>query len=255
MAKYPILQIAVVATVALFALGVRPTPLVQDPGTIASERHGSGESQVRPDMDENDRWRDRNFDMEGVLDLLDVRPGMIVGDLGAGWGYMTFKLAQRVAPGGIVLSEDIDPEMIALLKMRAAERNLTNIETILGTETDPRLPDGWMDMIFMHAVLQFIADRVSFIRTAGQGLRSAGRFVIIEPETEGDDPGVGLTGPGRFPTRPGYLEIFRRAGFEPVFAERKMDWKFAVFVLKKNRRPDSGQGTPLACPVESLRYE
>jgi hypothetical protein len=59
------------------------------------------------------------------------------------------------------------------------------------------------------------------LRTAGAGLKAGGRLVIIEPETEGDDPEINLSGPYGFPTRAGYLEMFRRAGFELVSAEKK----------------------------------
>ncbi len=202
----------------------------------------SGAMQVRPDLDENDVWRNKNFDMDGALDLLDIRPGMTVGDVGAGWGYMTFKLAGRVAPGGIVVAEDIEQRWIDVLKARAAERGLNNIETILGTETDPRFPEGRLDMIFMHAVLQWIEDRASFLRTAGAGLKPDGRFVIIEPETEGDDPEFGVTGPGRFPTRAGYLEIFRRAGFEAVqVVDKTPGRRSPVFVLKKKAFPSPAE--------------
>lgn len=220
----------------LFALGPG-TPA----GQVAGPRDSSQERKsVRPDLDENDRERDERFDMEGVLDSLDIRPGTTVGDLGAGWGYLTFKLARRVAPGGTVLAEDIDAKWLDLLRVRAAERGLTNIETVLGTETDPRFPAGGLDMIFMHAVLQFVADRASFLRTAAAGLKEDGRFVIIEGESGGPLPGEGIVGPGRFPTRSGYLEIFRRAGLVPVSTEtvkarstaRIGSNEMAVFVLK-----------------------
>jgi ubiquinone/menaquinone biosynthesis C-methylase UbiE len=190
-------------------------------------------AQVRPDFDENDRQRDIRFPMDAVLDNLGIRPGMTIAEIGAGWGYLSFKLARRVAPDGIVLAEDIEPKRLGQLKARAAERGLTNIETILGTETDPLFPAGKLDMIFMHAVMQWVEDRPAFLRTAGAGLKAGGRLVIIEPETEGDDPEINIIGSGNFPTRPGYMELFRRAGFEVVSAEKKPDWKWPVFVLKK----------------------
>jgi ubiquinone/menaquinone biosynthesis C-methylase UbiE/thiol-disulfide isomerase/thioredoxin len=217
------------------------------PGIVAGGLSGSGlggipqdRRPVRPDLDENDRWRDGNFDMDAVLDTLDIRPGMTVGDLGAGWGYMTFKLARRVAPGGTVLAQDIEAKWFEILKARAAERGLTNIETILGTETDPLFPAGRLDMIVMHAVLQFVADRPAFLRRAAAGLKLDGRFVIIEAESAGPLPDDGIAGPGRHPTRAGYLELFRRAGLVPVFDEARptkdsssSSDHYRIFVLKR----------------------
>ena len=222
--------IAVAVIAALGILSADPFPSLR---RVAAERPGPALGQVRPDMDENDRWRDKNFPMDAVLDLLGIRPGMTVAEIGAGWGYLSFKLARRVAPDGLVLAEDIEPKRLGQLKARAAERGLTNIETILGTEADPLFPAGKLDLIFMHAVMQWIADRPTFLRTAGAGLKAGGRLVIIESETEGDDPELNLLGPYGDPTRAGYLEMFRRAGFELVSAEKKPDWKWPVFVLKK----------------------
>lgn len=226
MMNHQLRRIALVTTLVLAALGIGSmTPFPNSAGPRAG--------QVRPELDQLELKRDKEFDMEGVLDQLDIQPGMTVAEIGAGWGYLTFKLARRVAPGGLVLAEDIEPKRLDELKARATERGLKNIEIILGTETDPRLPEGQLDMIFIHAVLQWIVDRVAFFQTARAALKADGRLVIIEPETEGDDPEFGITGPGRFPTRAGYLELFRRAGFEPVSAKKQPDWKFPVFVLKK----------------------
>lgn len=217
------------------------------PGIVAGGLSGSGlggipqdRRPVRPDLDENDHWRDGNFDMDAVLDTLDIRPGMTVGDVGAGWGYMTFKLARRVAPGGSVLAEDIEAKWLDLLKARAAERGLSNIDTIQGTESDPLFPAGRLDLIFMHAVLQWVSDRPGFIRRAAAGLKDDGRFVIIEAESAGPLPDDGIAGPGHFPTRSGYLEIFRRAGLVMVSdeARRTNDASsnsdhYRIFVLKR----------------------
>lgn len=221
-------------------------------GIVAGGLPGSGlggipqdRRPVRPDLDENDHWRDGNFDMDAVLDTLDIRPGMMVGDVGAGWGYMTFKLARRVAPGGSVLAEDIEAKWLDLLKARAAERGLSNIDTIQGTESDPLFPAGRLDLIFMHAVLQWVSDRPGFIRRAAAGLKDDGRFVIIEAESAGPLPDDGIAGPGHFPTRTGYLEIFRRAGLVMVSdgARRTNDPSsssdhYRIFVLKRAPTPD-----------------
>lgn len=194
---------------------------------------GPRAAQVRRDFDKNDLERDARFPMDAVLDSLGIKPGMTVAEVGAGWGYLTFKLARRVAPDGIVLAEDIEPRWLDTLNARAAKRGLTNIQTILGKETDPLFPPETLDYVFMHAVLYWIEDRPAFLRTAGAGLKPGGLFVIIEMESEGDDPEAHVVGSYRYPTRSGYMELFRRAGFEVVSAERKPDWDWPVFVLKK----------------------
>ncbi len=202
---------------------------------VASGLGADGSRVQRPprDWDANDRERDAAFPMDTVLDSVGLRPGMTVADIGAGWGYMSFKLARRVAPEGIVLAEDIETRWLELLKTRAAVRNLANIKTVLGVESNPRLPEAGVDMIFMHAVLQWIENRPVYLRTLGTALKPDGRLIIIELETEGDDSETGVRDAGKYPTRTGYRELFRRAGFEVVSAERKSGWRYPVFILKK----------------------
>ncbi len=199
----------------------------------AAQTPGPQSARVRRDYDKNDLERDARFPMDAVLESLGIRPGMTVAEIGAGWGYLTFKLARRVAPDGVVLAEDIEQRWIDTLKARAAQRGLTNIQTILGKETDPLFPPETLDYVFLHAVLQWIEDRPAFLRTAGAGLKPGGLFIIIEPESDGDDPDANVVSSGGYPTRLGYMELFRRAGFEIVSAERKPDWIWPVFVLKK----------------------
>src|SRR5262245_2622707 len=90
-------------------------------------------------------WLDREErDIEDApdraLDALDIRPGMTVADIGAGSGYMTVRLARRVGPAGKVYAEDIQPQMIELLNGRLQREKTTNVQAVLGTVDDPKLP-------------------------------------------------------------------------------------------------------------------
>lgn len=240
MMKIPIRRQNLAMALGISIIGSLLAWQAMNPGMATAQGSGQQRTAVRPDEDENDLRRDQRFDMDGVLDGLGLRAGMKIADLGAGYGYMTFKLARRVAPGGIVYAEDIDSNALDLLRARAAERGLLNIKTILGTEKEPPLPAGSLDAIFMHAVLQFLGERSAFLRAAARGLKPDGRFVIIEPESADSASDDGIAGPGLFPTRKGYMEIFRRAGLVPVSIEKKLDKKppkigsgeKTIFVLK-----------------------
>jgi len=229
------------ALIALLVLGHIGFSLEANPEKEPFKISSQLQKPFRPDIDENDRWRDNRFDMDGVLDELEIRPGMFIAEVGAGEGYLTFKLARRISPDGKILAEDIDAKSLEILTIRASERGLTNIETVLGTEYEPLLPPEQLDMIFMHAVIQFVADRPRFLRAASAGLKENGRFVIIEPESPDAAVNDRVMGPGPFPTRKGYLEIFRLAGLVMVSAEKKRDRTpprigssgKTVFVLKR----------------------
>ena len=86
---------------------------------------------------------------ETALDKIGIKPGMVIADVGAGVGYFSVRMGKRIGPQGKVLAVDVQPEMLAILKDRAAKAQLTNIQPILGSESDPHLPAASCDLILM----------------------------------------------------------------------------------------------------------
>src|SRR5215813_15028219 len=86
---------------------------------------------------------------EKVLDALNIAPGSTVADIGAGTGYFSIRLAKRVGPQGRVLATDIQPQMLALLDENRRAAASGNIEPILCTPTDAKLPEGQLDLALM----------------------------------------------------------------------------------------------------------
>ncbi len=84
-----------------------------------------------------------------LMKALELKPGMVVADVGAGSGYFTFRLAKEVGETGKVLAVDIQQEMLDYLSKRSKELKLGNVEPVMGTETDPKLPEGKVDLILM----------------------------------------------------------------------------------------------------------
>jgi ubiquinone/menaquinone biosynthesis C-methylase UbiE len=125
---------------------------------------------------------------ETALDKIGIKPGMTVADVGAGSGYMTERLAKRVAPTGKVLAVDVQPEMLALLRSRAAKSKLTNIQTVLGTESDPKLPPNALDLVLMVDVYHELTQPQRMLRKLRQALKNDGRLVLLEYRKE--DPHI-----------------------------------------------------------------
>jgi ubiquinone/menaquinone biosynthesis C-methylase UbiE len=140
-----------------------------------------------PDRDE---WQQP----ERIMDALRIADGARVADLGAGGGWFTIRLARRVGPNGRVYAEDVQPEMIDSIRQRVANQRLTSVETILGTEDDPRLPDNLDAVLVVDAYPQFGSrpeDRVSVLRHIARALAPHGRLGLVDFKLDG----VGGPGP------------------------------------------------------------
>ncbi len=132
--------------------------------------------------------RDATQQPEKILDELAVKSGSTVADIGAGTGYFSLRLAKRIGPQGRVLATDIQPQMLAMLsdKMRAA--NVTNVEPILCTPTDAKLPESALDLALMVDVYHELAYPEETLRQIRRALKPDGRLVLIE--YRGEDPTV-----------------------------------------------------------------
>src|ERR1700728_1231525 len=93
--------------------------------------------------------REQEENPEGALDALAIRAGMVVADVGAGTGYMSLRLAKRVAPSGKVYAKHIQPEMVGGLPENPANAGVTNHGTVQGEEARPKPPAGRMDLVLL----------------------------------------------------------------------------------------------------------
>src|SRR5262249_2614563 len=93
--------------------------------------------------------REREEQPTKLLEALKIKPGEVIADGGAGRGYLTFRLGDRVGARGKVYAVDIQPEMLTLIRQRMKTRGFANIEPVLGTITDPKLPANAVDLILM----------------------------------------------------------------------------------------------------------
>jgi ubiquinone/menaquinone biosynthesis C-methylase UbiE len=138
-------------------------------------------------------WMERNEreleDMpEAALDAIGIKPGMKIADVGAGVGYFTLRLARRVGPTGVVYANDVQPEMLALLRDRAAKEKVTNIRTVLGSEANPKLPKGAFDLILMIDVYHELSQPQRMLQSLKDALKPDGKLVLLEYRKE--DPHI-----------------------------------------------------------------
>lgn len=125
---------------------------------------------------------------EKALDALNLKPGMVVADIGAGVGYMSLRMAKRVGPGGKVYANDLQPEMLVKLRENAAKARITNVETVLGDVADPKLPANSMDLVLLVDVYHEFSQPQQMLRKIRETLKPDGRLVLLEYRAE--DPNV-----------------------------------------------------------------
>jgi predicted methyltransferase len=157
--------------------------------------------------------RDQQEKPEVVLDAMQLKEGMTVAEIGAGTGYFSRRLAKAVGPAGKVYAEDIQPQMLDLLKQRAQKEGIGNIVTVLGTDTDPRLPVHGVDRLLLVDVYHEFQKPEAMLASLRDTLAPGGLVILVEYRLEGETAS--------------HINIKHRMSVEQVLAE----WNQAGFEL------------------------
>ncbi len=123
-----------------------------------------------------------------ALAALELKPGMVVADIGAGSGYYTSRMSKLVGPTGRVFATDIQPGMIEILNRRIQSEGLANVTTVLGAMDDPKLAPASIDLAIMVDVYHELQDPQVFLQKLRPVFKPGGRFVLLEYRKE--DPSV-----------------------------------------------------------------
>jgi predicted methyltransferase len=134
--------------------------------------------------------RDKRLQIDRVMDLLNLKPGSTVADIGAGGGWFSVRAARRVAPTGRVIAEEINPKAIAYIQQRAQREQISNIVTLLGTPDDPKLAPNSLDAALMLKVYHEIAHPSLVLKNLRAALKPGARFGIIDRNGSGADHGL-----------------------------------------------------------------
>jgi ubiquinone/menaquinone biosynthesis C-methylase UbiE len=134
--------------------------------------------------------RDQKLHIERLMDDLHLHHGSVVADIGAGGGWFTVRAARRVAPGGHVIAEDINPPYIEAIRQRAQREHLGNVEVVLGTPDDPRLAPDSIDAAVMMKVYHEIAHPQIVLAHLRDAMRPEALFGIIDRNGTGSDHGL-----------------------------------------------------------------
>jgi len=169
--------------------------------SVVASAHGLGATSAAPqeevesrDMTSGKTWIQRlersdrtpGLRIDDVAACLNLRPGVVLADIGAGAGAFTLPFAEAVRPSGKILAMDLWQELLDYIDEKARKANLDNIETILGRPDNPNLPKNGVDIAFFHDVFHNVPDRQAYLAILAESLKPQGRIAIIEQEF--DDP-------------------------------------------------------------------
>src|SRR5579859_3489418 len=134
--------------------------------------------------------RDKKLHVDRVMDLLEITPGKVVADIGAGSGWFTVRAAARVGAGGAVYAEDINAAAIDYITQRAAREKLPNIHPVLGTVDNAKLPANSVDAVLILKTYHEFEHPMTIMQKLKASLRPGAKIGIIDRNGDGTDHGI-----------------------------------------------------------------
>ena len=181
---------------------------------------------------DRDAWQEPEL----IMDALGIFDGAVVADVGAGGGWFTVRLAQRVGPNGLVYAEDIQPQMIESINRRVRRAGLTNVQTVIGTASNPLLP-GPIDALLMVEVYGQVEDPVTLLRNVMPRLKPGGRVGIVEYRLDGGGPGPPLDQRVEPET---VVRDAQAAGFRLLAREDDFRYQYLLVFVRNDPSPPGG---------------
>ena len=180
-------------------------------------------------LERPERVREEEPDL--ALNILNVAKGSSVADVGAGSGYWTVKLAERVGPSGRVFATDLQPQMLDILGPRLTARGITNVTLVQGAVDDARLPPASVDLELMVDVYHELSQPQAILRSLRTALKPGGRLVLLEYRKE--DPSIPIKFEHKMSVAEAKLEV-EHEGFTLAAVDEKLPWQHILIFTSNN---------------------
>ena len=178
-------------------------------------------------LDREERGREERPDK--AVAALGLKPGMHVGDVGAGTGFYSLRIAQKVAPGGKVFANDLQLEMLQRIAGKARAQSISNVEEIQGTTTDCKLPPGDLDLVILVDVYHEFSEPQQMLRSIRRSLKSGGQIVLLE--FRGEDENVPIRPEHKMTLAQVKTEVTPE-GFRFEKSVEALPWQHMIFFRK-----------------------
>ncbi len=147
-------------------------------------------SKVEGTQFSNEADRDRAGEAKQVMDWAGIIPGSTVADIGAGEGYYTVRLGERVGEKGRVLAQDINSDALKRLALRVERERLDNVFIKEGATDDPRLPQNSFDRIFLVHMYHEVTEPYAFLWRLRPALRVGGQVIVVDSDRASNHHGI-----------------------------------------------------------------
>jgi ubiquinone/menaquinone biosynthesis C-methylase UbiE len=175
--------------------------------------------------------RDQEEKPDLLVENMTLRPAEVVADIGAGTGYFSFRMSKKV-PQGKVLAVDIQQEMLDLLSEKSKQLGVTNVEPVLGTESDPKLPEAAVDCVLMVDAYHEFSQPREMMEGIFKSLKPGGRVVLVE--YRGEDPKVPIK-PHHKMTEAQAIKEMRAVGLEHRETLKVLPWQHLMVFIKPEK--------------------
>lgn len=188
--------------------------------------------QTQPDARQVSRARRQaEAEVPRLVEVLELKPGMVVADVGAGGGAMTVVLGRWLTPSGRVFATDISARQVATIREYAKSEGLANVTVLEGAEASTNLPPACCDAIFMRDVYHHITQPEDFNKSLAAALKAGGRLAVIDfLARPGSRPSGGVN-----PNRGGH-------GIPPAIVVSEVSEAGLTHVETADHWPDDGAG-------------
>ena len=180
-------------------------------------------------LERPEREREERTDL--LVKALGLKPGINVADIGCGTGYLSERIAPRIAPGGVVYGVDIQKEMLDLLVKKMQAKKIENVKPVLGEEADPKLEPGSCDMMVMVDVYHEFEFPYEMMRKMIAGLKKGGQIVFVE--FRGEDPTVPIKEVHKMKEAQVKKEMAIHPEMEWVETRKELPQQHVIFFRKK----------------------
>lgn len=189
-------------------------------GLIALSQEHQHKNQDRSQYEWQKIYQDRWYWQmpRRVMDELGIKSGMTVADVGAGIGYFTLKIAQRLGETGKIFASDIDSEALSFLDERRKEAGLNNITIIQGREDNPLIPEASVDLILIVNTINYVKEKKTFLDNLRSSLKKDGKVVFVQWDAEKMDselPNWSTDDRAKYTLRT-MLKMIYNAGYEVI---------------------------------------